>query len=270
MDSQPAERRGEIWAFWLGVASLTCLGPLTGLLAVGLGAVVLARAPRGERSPPLAIAGILAGGFGTAAGVLVAVIGAWYWQARIDHQAVVTSPPAELIEGPVARGPSLPPGHPPIDGKDRDEPKTASEHIGGLTLVQVGTGEPRSLPSLLRSVRIEQAALVVYVRAERCAPCKRFEASLSSAPMQKALGRSVLVALDAAAFELDLRALRIDSHDVPTFVRIGAPDVTAVDAMTGIEWDDDTPENMAPVFTRFLAGALHERREAPPFVGTSL
>lgn len=264
-------RRGEVWAFWLGVASLTCLGPLSGVLAVLVGAISFARAPRGDK-PPLAIAGILAGAFGTAAGLVVSVGLVSFWEARREREAV--QPGAALVpesaETPVPRDPPLPPGHPPIGPRDPELP-TAAEPIGRLTLVRVAADERRSLAALLRENRHEHAPLLIYIKADRCAPCKRFEGALGSAPMQAALGASVLLAVDAAAFELDLRALRIDAHDVPTFVRLtDDAEPVAADAITGVEWDEDTPANMAPVFTRFLAGTLQKRREAPPFVGTSL
>jgi len=297
MDPVPSEpppsptRVGEMWTFWLGVSSLTCLGPITGLLAVIVGARTLARA-RGGR-PPLAIAGVLCGAFGTAAGVLLIVAGAGVWQGRVRHRVVLPSPfeqvPSPRIEDsePQARAPGLPPGlppghplglppgHPPLgtaphDDHGADDEPTATETVGTLTLVRVSNEDQRSLPAILRAARHEPDPLVVYVRADRCAPCARFEASLRSPAMQTALGKAVLVAVDAGAFEVDLHTLRIDTHDVPTFIRLAPADLTTLDAMTGVEWDDDTPQNMAPVFGRFLAGTLQKRREAPPFVGISL
>lgn len=271
--------RAETWAFWLGVSSLTCLGPLTGLLAVAMGAVLLSRAPRGAR-PPLALAGVLAGAFGTAAGLLVLVLGASIWQRRAEHRAVVASAapvvlaPAELPEPrdpPGTSRPSLPPGHPPIGPAEEADPPTAAQSIGTLTLVQVSSEDRRSLATVLRTVRHDHDPLLVYVRAPRCAPCSRFESALGAPAMQTALGKSVLVAVDATYFESELHALRIDTRDVPTFVRLAdAAEPIALDAITGIEWDADTPANMAPVFTRFLAGTLQKRRQPPPFVGTSL
>ncbi len=275
MDPAPQPpRRGETWTFWLGVSSLTCLGPVTGVLAVLLGAVVFARAAKGAR-PPLAVAGIIAGAFGTAAGIVALVAGAALLEHRQQRSVVVpASEPIATLQPP-AVGPMLPPGHPPIgsmhaaDDED-DELPTRSTRVGTLTLVEVNAGERRSLRELLQSYRLEQAPLLVYVRASRCAPCTRFEAALSSAAMQTALASAVLVAVDASEFEGELASLRIDAHDVPTFVRIGNDLPTALDAITGVEWDDDTPKNMAPVFTQFLAGTLRARREPPPFVGTSL
>jgi hypothetical protein len=261
-------RRGENWAFWLGIASLTCLGPITGVLAVILGAVVLKRA-RGSR-PSLAIAGVIAGAFGTAAGILAIVVGVSLLQHR-GHRVIVTAPPTPPAEQHAP--PGLPPGHPPIGEHDseRAEAPTTVRPIGEVTFVQVSSDEHRSLPKIFESYRREHAPLIVYVRAPRCAPCKRFESTLQSPLMQAALGKSVLLALDAAAFEDDLAALRIDARDVPTFVHV-SDDVPAhaVDAITGVEWDDDLPQNIAPIFTRFLAGTLHQRRQPPPFVGTML
>lgn len=277
MDPAPQPpRRGETWTFWLGVSSLTCLGPVTGVLAVLLGAVVFARAAKGAR-PPLAVAGIIAGAFGTAAGIVALVAGAALLEHRQQHSAVTpASEPIATLQPPTD-APLLPPGHPPIgsmhaadDDDDDDELPTRSTRVGTLTLVEVGAGERRSLRQLLQAFRPEQAPLLVYVRAPRCAPCTRFEAALSNAAMQTALARAVLVAVDASEFEGELASLRIDAHDVPTFVRIGNDLPTALDAITGVEWDDDTPKNMAPVFTQFLAGTLRARREPPPFVGTSL
>lgn len=268
-------RVGEMWSFWLGISSLTCLGPVTGLLAVLIGARTLARAPRGER-PQLAVAGVIAGAFGTAAGVLLIVLGTGVWQARMRsvRRPPAVAPPSAAVEPPLlGPAPGLPPGHPPVgtaQANDDDGPPTATDTVGSVTVVRVSAHDPRSLVTILRSVRHVPDPLVVYVRAPRCAPCSRFEATLAHPTMQKALGPTVLVAVDAGAFEDDLHALHIDAHDVPTFIRLAPTDLGTLDAMTGIEWDDDVPQNMGPVFTRFLAGTLQNRREPPPFVGISL
>ena len=267
-------RRAEIWTFWLGVASLTCLGPLTGIVAVGLGASVLAK----KGQSPLALAGVLSGAFGTAAGIVVLTLAASFWPPR--HPVVLPAracPPGELAEQPAPHptGPVLPPGHPrigPVPHEDEAAVRTATKPIGTLTWVEVGSHEPHSLAELMAAHRREGAPLLVYVRAPQCAPCTRFEVALPSAAMQRALGGSVLLAVDAGIFEDDLAALHIDARDVPTFVKValGSEGPAAVDAMTGAEWDDDTPANMAPVFSRFLSGTLQTRRQAPPFVGTAL
>ena len=270
-------RRGENWAFWLGIASLGCLGPITGVLAVIVGAVVLGRA-KGARSP-LALAGVIAGALGTAAGVLALLVGADLLERRNERLAVTAAPasPPQLAFPDVPdQAPVLPPGHPPISPKLRtplDEPAapTSVGNVGETALVQVGEGETRSLEGLVAAYRREQQPLLLYVRAPRCAPCKRFEATLTSPLMQAALGKSVLLALDAATFEGELEALRIDTRDVPTFVNLSdAAPARALDAITGAEWDDDLPQNIAPIFSRFLAGTLQKRRMAPPFVGTLL
>lgn len=272
MDAAPS-RRGENWAFWLGIASLGCLGPITGVLAVIVGAVVLSRA-KGAR-PALAIAGVVAGAFGTAAGILALVVGADLLEHRSERRAVRPAPPqAQQEPAPVPyEAPALPPGHPPIDGTAKDEPAapTTVQTIGDVALIQISSDETRSLERLLTAYRREKQPLVLYVRAPRCGPCKRFESTLPTPPMQAALGKTVLLALDAATFETDLESLRIDTRDVPTFVHVSdTVPPRALDAITGIEWDDDVPQNIAPVFSRFLAGTLRTRRMAPPFVGTLL
>lgn len=255
------------WAFWLGVVSLTGLGPLTGLLGVALGAVAYRREKPGERST-LALAGIVCGALGSALGILVLIGGIAYLQ-----WARPAAPPTPIATLPA---PALPEGHPPLgaardDAPDAVETPTSSAAVGHVTLVNVAAHDRHSLVDLVKQHHKAGAATLIYVRAEHCAPCQRFERTLAEATMQRALGDAVLIAVDAISFDADLRRLRIDSRDIPTFVRLDQSDPPfAEDAITGAEWDEDTAANMAPVFSRFMAGTLQKRREPPPFVGISL
>jgi hypothetical protein len=77
--------------------------------------------------------------------------------------------------------------------------------------------------------------------------------------MQRALADVTLVRVDVDAFEDDLHAMRVETQSVPWFYKLddsGRP----TDAINADEWDENIPENMAPVLAKFVRGTLAARR----------
>lgn len=81
--------------------------------------------------------------------------------------------------------------------------------------------------------------------------------------MQAALGPARLVRVDTYELRPEIEELGAWTQWTPGFFLLG-PDLSARDGIDGGEWDDDTPENVAPVLSAFMKGKLpHEKRRQP-------
>ena len=86
--------------------------------------------------------------------------------------------------------------------------------------------------------------------------------------MQGALTKVDLVRVDVDDFDDELRAGGMLEDTLPWFYKVDAT-LHPVDAISAGEWDENVPENMAPVLKSFLAGTLRARRD-PSAMGTLL
>ena len=95
-------------------------------------------------------------------------------------------------------------------------------------------------------------------------PCRKFEAALSDGRMRTALRGVTLVRVDVDEFDRsDLNSLRLDVTSVPWFFKVdsrGHP----TDAISSGEWDEDIPENIAPVMRAFVDGEVADSKEITP------
>jgi hypothetical protein len=136
--------------------------------------------------------------------------------------------------------------------------------IGGVILVDVGADVPSLDDEIdrerVRAMRAEER-LVLWLVVEDCKPCNAVESSLSSPDVQRALGHARLIRLDAAEFLAELSRLGIPMDAFPSFVLLG-PDGHATDYVDGSEWDEDLPQNIAPVLKNFVEGT-YTRRKSP-------
>ena len=87
--------------------------------------------------------------------------------------------------------------------------------------------------------------------------------------MQSALANVDLVRVDVDDFDEELRAAGMLERTLPWFYKIDAT-LHPVDAISAGEWDDNVPQNMAPVSKSFLAGTLRARRDPLGKGGTPL
>jgi hypothetical protein len=62
--------------------------------------------------------------------------------------------------------------------------------------------------------------------------------------------------------------MRVETNAVPWFYMLDAA-ARPLDAINADEWDENVPENMAPVLAAFVKGSLGARRTPSP-VGTAL
>lgn len=134
--------------------------------------------------------------------------------------------------------------------------------IGSVVLVDVGA-DVASLDDELDRERVRAARaeerLVLWLIVEDCKPCNAVESSLTSPDVQRALGHARLIRLDAAEFLAELARLGIPMDAFPSFVLLG-PDGHATDYVDGSEWDEDLPQNIAPVLKNFVEGTYTKRK----------
>jgi hypothetical protein len=150
-----------------------------------------------------------------------------------------------------------------LDGAPEGAARPVREHhIGDLVLVDVGA-EIVSLDEEMdhqRGLAMRgHERLLVWLVVENCKSCNAVEAALSSPELQRALGRARLVRLDAVEFLAELSRLGIPMDAFPAFVLLGR-DGHAADYLHDGEWDDDVPENIAPVLKSFVEGTYIRRR----------
>lgn len=178
--------------------------------------------------------------------------------------------PREREREPPHRQPPIFKAPPPPPPQGSVPKQTVVKREGSITVVDVGTGAV----SLVAELEAQRAAaekegqtLVLMVTADPCGPCRGVDVALKDPKMQKALDKVRLVRADTHVFDKDLTALRVPHDHFPGFFLLGK-DLVPRDGVDGGEWDDDIPDNIAPVLGPFVKGAYTKRRKefklAPP------
>jgi hypothetical protein len=199
----------------LGLSSIMCLGAITGLPAVVLGA--LARKDIDRSSGTLTGRGIAAGGivsglFGTGLGfvMLLFVLGGM----------LETSQPSALKVVDVAE----------------DRPFGAQ------------------LRGVLADAKAEHKTVLLQTHSQKDVRCAQIAAALPDARVQRALTNVTLVRVDVDRYEVELHAMHIESRTAPYFYVLDES-ALPVDAMSGREVDPSAPEKMGPRLAAFARGA---------------
>jgi hypothetical protein len=143
---------------------------------------------------------------------------------------------------------------------------------GILDVMALGGDDQRPLRVQLvdaqKRALTKNKTLLVVTHASWSPQARRFEENLSDPRMQVALSKALIVFVDIDEFGPELGTFGIEMDTVPFFFKIDSRQ-RAIDAITSAEWDDETPGDMAPVLSQFMAGTYTKRRE-PPAVGTLL
>jgi thiol:disulfide interchange protein len=143
--------------------------------------------------------------------------------------------------------------------------------VGAVSVVQLASAEgplADQLRAELLRARSAKKVLVVQTTASWCGACDEIESSLRDARMQTALSGVHLVRVDVDEFKSELARQSMWEESVPWFYTIDAA-ARPTDAISADEWDDNVPENMAPVLQKFANGTLKVRRHGSE-IGTPL
>jgi hypothetical protein len=238
---------------------------LTGIPAIVMGMSsrrAIARSGGALRGSGLAAAGIAIGFAGTilsmvGVAALVASLLVRTRSATIHAQPLFTpSPESTTAWAPAA--PAMP-----------REPMT----IGSIHVVDLDPGARagfhQQLGAELRRAARAHETVVVMTTAKWCGVCKEIQTALPDPRMQAALDNVDIVRVDVDDFDDELKAAGMFEETLPWFYRLDAS-LRPVDAISAGEWDDNVPQNMAPVLGAFLQGTLGVRRDPRTTGGTLL
>lgn len=244
-------------ALVLGILSMGCAGPITGVPAIVLGSLArrdIDRSSGTRTGRAIAAAGIASGLFGTGLGfvIMLCVVGAVLTPDGPDDTASLP-PPAEPAS--VATDDLLPPPAPVTPA-----PATAgTRSYGSLEVVDLDDtrGLRAQLVEITQRSRGRKVVLQTYAKAS--AVCEAVDAALPDTRMQGALANVTLVRVDVDEYDTELRQMKIETASAPWFYKLDAKG-NPTDALSAEAWETEAPENMAPVLRRFVHRAAPRRR----------
>lgn len=262
----------------LGICSFAmCMGPLASLPAIALGFLAQREISRSEGRVGGATMGVLGAAIGMV-NLLSIAGGIAYFVYDNAHTTTTSTPPAPpfpVIPTAPTVSPTSPSPSPTSPKTPRARggeittlPQVVETKVGNITLVDVPAttrGFKDELKAQQKKARSSQETLMVFTTFDQCRPCMSASAVMLDPKMQTALENVRLVRVDTNELKEDLEELNIPTAEAPGFFLIG-PDLRAFDGVTGGEWDDDVPENIAPVLGPFSHGKLKRRKM--PFKGS--
>ena len=264
----PAPNDGRaVLSLVLGLLSLVTCG-LTGIPAVALGFSSRAAIQRSGgmlRGDGLAAGGIATGLAGTTFGLVA--------MAALFAGIVVGSRSTAHRAAPTA-GPRAPSSwSAPAPAPAAPAPSATTVTIGSVRLVDLDPDGKRTFREQLgdeyRRAAAAHETLVLMTNKKRCGPCQEIEDALIDPRMQTALANVDIVRADVDDFSDELETGQMLEHTLPWFYKLDST-LHPVDAISAGEWDDNIPENMAPVLKQFITGTLRTRRDPTTQVGTAL
>jgi hypothetical protein len=234
---------------------MTCAGLFTGIPAMLLGSLAhkdISESRGRTIGRGMATAGSVLGAFGTFFNVL-------FFAVVIALAVGVKNQVSSL--SPVV----------PTKG-EATKPSAGKADYGILDVMALGGDDQRPLRIQLvdaqKRAESKKKTLLVVTHASWSPQARRFEENLADPRMQVALSKALIVFVDIDEFGPELGTFGMEMDSVPFFFKIDSRQ-RAIDAITSAEWDDETPGDMAPVLSQFMAGTYTKRRE-PPAVGTLL
>jgi thioredoxin-related protein len=261
---KPPSEGKAVLSLVLGILSFFICG-LTGIPAIVLGFSAKSdiRASGGMvGGSGLATAGIVTGFAGTAMTMLSIV----FMVFGVMMGARASSSP------PTARRPA-PSSHtaPMAPAAGIHAPPTPA-NFGAIRVVDLDPDAKETFHQQLASEYKRAAAakqtLLVMTSAKWCSVCHEFEEALPDPRMQTALANVAIVRVDIDDFDAELKSEGMLESSLPWFYKLDGT-LRPVDAISAGEWDDNIPENMAPVLKSFVLGTLRARRNPSP-MGTTL
>jgi hypothetical protein len=255
----------------LGILSLTCAGLVTGIPAFVLGMMSKKEIERSNGAlggGGMAMAGMITGGIGTV------LSGLWILVMMGGVVAGLTAPkPTSTYAPPPTYTTYAPPTATTPPTSTATPPASKSTMYGSLEVIDLDPDDGplrTQLSDVVADAADAKNVVLVQTTAKWCKPCRGFEASLNDPRVQASLKNVTLVRLDIDEWEkTELKDLKMDVGSVPWFFKIDDK-LKTLDAISSGEWDDDVPENIAPVMRDFMAGKLKKRRYPAPPQGDKL
>ncbi|HEY8074775.1 MAG TPA: DUF4190 domain-containing protein [Labilithrix sp.] len=261
----PTAESKAVFSLVLGILSLTCFGLVAGIPALILGSIARRDIDRSQgrlTGRGMAAFGIVSGLFGTGLSLVLALfaLGGALEAARQETTATREVRP-ELRTASTGNA---------SDPKGAATTPSGTRSYGSLDVVDLdGTrGLEGQLADITKTASGKGRKVVLQTYVKHSKECAQVAAALPDPRMQKALANVTLVRVDIEVFAAELAAMRVETNAVPWFYML---DGTArpLDAINADEWDDNVPENMAPVLGAFVKGSLGARRSPSP-VGTAM
>jgi hypothetical protein len=224
----PRTEEKAVASLVLGIASLPSLG-LTALPAIILGAMARRDIDRSQgrlEGSAIAAGGIVTGLFGTGVGVLALLLVLGGAIEHVQHRST---------------------RHAPADSETRT--------YGAVDVVDLDADRPlrAQLGVVVRDARARGRTVVLLTHVPESPRCAQIAAALPDRRMQRALANVTLVRADVGTFDLELRAMRVDTGGTPWFYKLDGA-ALPTDAMSADELDTALPEKMAPALARFVRG----------------
>lgn len=238
----PVQSGKAIAALVLGLLSLMCCGGLlTGAPAIVLGLMAHRDIQRSEGAidgSGLAITGVITGAIGTFGSIAYLVLNlAGVWAIS---RAVPTAP---------TWAPSPPPYASP----------TFVPSTGKVRVMELRKADGPLATQLATQAAAETASgqrLMAMTVSAGCKACAEIQATFPDTLMGLTLEKVTVVRVDVTEFGAELAPVGLSKgNDLPWFFLVDATG-KVTGAMSADEWDDNRPENIAPVMEHFLDGTL--------------
>jgi hypothetical protein len=215
----PRTESKAIASLVLGVSSLFCLGAITGLPAVVLGALARKDIDRSSGSLTgrgIAAGGIMSGLFGTGLGfvMLLFVLGGVLEDTKPGALQVVDL---------------------------REDRSFAAQ-----------------MRTVVDDAKVSHRTVLLQTHSAKDVRCAQIAAALPDARVQRALANVTLVRVDVDRYSSELLAMHIETKSAPYFYVLDEGAVP-VDAMSGREVDPSAPEKMGPTLAAFARGATEPK-----------
>jgi hypothetical protein len=245
----PAQSGKAVASLVLGICSIMCCaGILTGLPAIVLGFMGRKDVLKSEGAldgSGLAVAGIVTGMIGTLGSLAYGVI----WAFTLF--ATSTSPVSPYTPPPAYTTPASP-----------YLPSTGKVHVLQLRAAD-GSLKAQIAKQASDAVSRGERAMIMTV-SPTCAACSEIAGTFSAFEMQLSLGKVTVVKVDVTEFTSELGAAGLEKgKSLPWFFLVDSTG-KVVDSISADEWDDNKPENIAPVMDEFLDGTLSKKHPPPP------
>ncbi len=253
----PRTEGKAVVAFVLGLLSVACVGAVTGLPAIILGAMARRDIDRSSgllEGRTLAAGGIVSGLFGTGLGIVLLL---WGMGAMFTPGAESTANVASPAVDSASNAPEEDAPPPTIASSAKQTPGTSS--CGSVEVVDLDDSRP--LRAQLTEIvgRSRGRTVILQTVARSSSACAAVAAALPDLRMQRALANVTLVHVDVDEYARDLAVMKVETRTAPWFYKLDA-NGTPTDAISADAWETNLPESMAPVLGKFVHRATPKRR----------